>query len=166
MRLKKFARLLAEDYQGEIKIKSSTKTFKTFNLYDLKVTDLVDLERFLQENDFYNFCRIFVNRKWWQTIHFHNLPLILKDYREQNEKIKEDNQWIFNPPRYGEPEQETIGSELRKEFVEEFGSYAVLMDKIQAWDRTGFKNIEQWKSSEFFFWANYLSGQKIVENVK
>jgi len=29
-----------------------------------------------------------------------------------------------------------------------------------------YKDVEQWKVREFFFWANYLKGQKIVENVK
>jgi hypothetical protein len=29
-----------------------------------------------------------------------------------------------------------------------------------------YKKVESWKLGEFLFWANYLSGQKIIENVK
>ena len=81
-------------------------------------------------------------------------------------ELIEDNDFIFNPPQYGEPTKETIGSELRKEFVDRFGNYVVLMDMVCKGDFTRYKSVEQWKVSEFFFWANYLTGQKIVKKIK
>ena len=91
---------------------------------------------------------------------------ILIDYQQQKEKLYENYPYIFNPPQYGEPEKETIGSELRREFVEEFGNWVVLTDVICKGNLTRYKEVEKWKLSEFLFWANYLTGQKIIENVK
>lgn len=145
---------------------STEDVFKTRNILDLTFSEFVDAERYLERSEYVNFCRIFVLKKWWQCIYFHNLEPIVKEYGRQKKEIIELYPYIYNPPAYGEPEKETIGSELRKEFVKEFGSYVVLMDKVMAWDKTGFKAIEKWKVSEFMFWANYLIGQKITENVK
>jgi len=88
------------------------------------------------------------------------------EYARQKKELIEENDFIFNPPQYGEPQKQTIGTELRSEFVERFGNYVVLMDVICKGDMTKYKEVEQWKVRDFFFWANYLKGQKIVENVK
>lgn len=172
--LKKFAKL---QEQGEnVKVNFWTammlhkipkdRNFRTFDLEDLTVSQIVDLERFFIEQDYFNFCRIFVKKKWWQTVYIHNLSFVLEDFSKQKERLKENHYYIFDPPVYGEPEKETIGSEVRKEFVEEFGDWVVLMDVVCKGRLSDMKKIEQWRVSEFLFWANYLTGQKIVENVK
>lgn len=142
------------------------RKFKTHNILDLSFADFVDLEFYIENEQFYKFSTIFVKKFFWQTIYINELEDIVKEYARQKALLVEDNDFIFNPPQYGEPQKETIGSELRKDFVQRFGNYVVLMDVVQSWDGTGWKEIEKWTVRDFFFWANYLRGQKILENVK
>jgi len=168
--LKHFARLQSQGdkvksnfWNNLLRFNFSNKKFKTNNIEDLLFADFVDAERFVEEQNYYDFCRIFVKSK---KIYIHNMASILIDYQSQKEKLYENYPYIFNPPKYGEPEKETIGSELRKEFVQEFGNWVILTDVICSKQNVSFKEVEKWKVSEFLFWANYFSGQKIVENVK
>jgi len=170
--LKHYAKLLSKGEKAKgsfwinrLLLKESNKKFNTKNIEQLTFSDFVDCERFLEDADFYNFCRIFVKIKWWQTIYVHNLKSIVSDFGLQKEALKEKYYYIFDPPQYGEPAKETIGSDIRKDFVDEFGNWVVLMDLVCK-NKADYKIIEQWKFEEFLFWANYLSGQKIVENVK
>lgn len=172
--LKKFAKLQRQGESVKVsfwiammlhKIPKDGK-FKTHNLEDLTVSQIVDLERFLFDEDYYSFCRIFVKKYFWQTVYIHNISFILEDFVKQKERLKENHHYIFDPPIYGEPEKETIGTEVRKEFVEEFGDWVVMMDVVCKGRLADYKQVENWKVSEFLFWANYLTGQKIVENVK
>ena len=164
--LKHFARLLAQGDKAKVNwwinrllLKTSNKKFKTNNIEDLLLADFVDAERFFEEQNYYDFCCIFVKSK---RIYIHNMTSILIDYRSQKEKLYKNYPYIFNPPQY----EETIGSELRKEFVQEFGNWVVLTDVICSKQNVSFKEVEKWKVSEFLFWANYISGVKILENVK
>lgn len=171
--LKHFAKLLE---QGEtvkanfwvlrLLNKKIKDRFKTKRLEDLTVSQIVDLETYFKENDYYNFCCIFVSKRWYQTVYVHNLEPIILDYAKQKEFLRECHPYVYDPPQYGEPQQETIGSELRKEFVEEVGDWTVLMDLVCKGRLADYKKVEQWKVSEFLYWANYLSAQKILENVK
>lgn len=168
--LKHFARLQAQGEQvksnwwiNRLLLKTSTKKLKTKNIENLSFGDFVDCERFKQEQNYYEFCCIFVKRK---RVYIHNMLQVLMDFEEQKERLYENYPYIFNPPQYGEPEKETIGSELRREFVEEFGNWVVLTDVICSKQNVSFKEVENWELSEFLFWANYYTGQKIVENVK
>jgi hypothetical protein len=173
IRLKHYQRILE---QGEsapnnkwityLLLKQSNKAFKTRDITQMRFVDFVDCERAIEDKDFYNFCRIFVRRKWLQVIYVHNLKLIVEDYAKQKAELIEQYRWVFDPPQFGEPPKETQGSELRKDFVNEFGSYIVLMDLICNTDITRYKEVEQWKLEEFMFWANYKSGQRILETVK
>lgn len=146
--------------------KTSEKKFRTHKIEDLTFENFIDLENYLSDQNFNDFCRIFVRKKFWQTVYVHNLPLIMQDFADQKKELFENYYWIFDPPQYGEPEKETPGTEVRKEFVEEFGSWVVLMDKVCRGHLVDYKQVEQWKFGEFLFWANYLSGQRIVENLK
>lgn len=144
----------------------STKRWRTVKIKSMPFHLFVDLERFLEESNYIDFCIIFVKKFFWQKIYVHNLYTILEDYGKQKTELFEQYQWVFNPPQYGEMQQETIGTDLRKDFVKEFGSYVVLMDVVCKGDITKYKEVEKWTVEEFLFWANYLSGQKIIENVK
>jgi hypothetical protein len=140
--------------------------FKARELNDLSFSDYVDLKRFYAAEDYINFCRIFAIVKWWQVIYVHNTGPLMTEYARQNEEITERNYYIFNPPQYGEPAKETIGSELRNEFVLEFGNDTIITDKLCKGRLVDYKQIEQWKTGEVLYWANYLAGQKIIEDVK
>ncbi len=146
--------------------RTSKRTFEVNDIQELTFDQFVDCENFIENEQFKDFCTIFVKRKWWQTIYLHELESIVLEYASQKAELIEANDFIFNPPQYGEPQKQTIGSELRTEFVERFGNYVVLMDVVCKGDMTKYKEVERWKVRDFFFWANYLKGQKIVENVK
>ena len=146
--------------------RNSKRTFKVNDIQELTFDQFVDCENFIENEQFKDFCTIFVKRKWWQTIYLHELEAIVLEYARQKAELIEENDFIFNPPQYGELQKQTIGTELRAEFVERFGNYVVLMDVVCKGDMTKYKEVEQWKVRDFFFWANYLKGQKIVENVK
>lgn len=172
IRLKKFERLKDKPElklniitQLQFMVKSNY-VFKTNKIQDLTFGDFVDCENFIESEQFNNFCAIFVKRKWWQTIYLHDLEPILLEYAKQKAELIEENDFIFDPPQYGEPQKETIGTELRKDFVERYGSYVILTDVVMKWANVSYKELEKWKVSEFFFWANYLTGQRIIENVK
>lgn len=146
--------------------KKSNKKFKTKQIQDLSFSDFVDCESFLRDENFKDFCSIFVVKNFFDTVYFHNLPLIIEEYSKQKAELIEQNDFIFDPPQYGEQSKETLGTEVQKEFVERFGNYVILMDVVMKWDKSGYKEIEKWKVKEFFFWANYLKGQQLIENVK
>lgn len=171
--LKEYERLLKlgdkaypSQWTKRLLLKPHVDKFKTKNILDMTFSEFVDMERYRERTEWDNFCRIFVVKKWWQCVYFHNLEPIVKEYGRQKQEMADLYRYVYNPPVYGESQSETNGDELRKEFVQEFGNLVVLMDKVMSWDKTGFKAIEQWKVSEFFFWANYLTAQRIVENVK
>ena len=171
--LKHFAKL---QQQGD-KVKESKRTlrllqhpqtdrFKTRRLEDLSFSDYVDLKRFYATEDYTNFCRIFAIVKWWQIIYIHNVTALVEKYKEQSDEIVQKYYYALDPPEYGEPANETPGASLRRQFVIDFGNEVILTDNVMRWSNCSYKELEQWKVNEFLFWANFLAGQKIVENVK
>lgn len=171
--LKHFAKL---SQQGdEVKVnrltayllkKKQVSKFKTRQLEGLSFSDYVDLKRYFDSEDYSNFCRIFVVKKWWQIIYMHHTVAIVEQFGKQKNQLTEKYYYVFDPPIYGDPQKETIGTEVRSEFVQEFGNDVIIMDVLMRWSNCSYKEIEQWKVSEVMFWANYLYGQKIVEGVK
>jgi hypothetical protein len=146
--------------------KPKVNKFKTKQLKDITFSDYVDLKRYFETEDYYNFCRIFAVKKWYQTIYVHHMDAILIEYKKQSDELIAEYYYVFDPPVYGEPGKQTIGSDLRNDFVQEFGNDVVIMDVIMRWENCSYKDIESWKLSEVLFWANYLIGQRIVENVE
>jgi hypothetical protein len=140
--------------------------FKARQLAELSFSDYVDLKRFYLAEDYLNFCRIFAIVKWWQVIYIHNTGPLMEEFARQTKELTERYYYIFNAPQYGEPAKETIGSELRTEFVAEFGNDVIITDRLCKGRLVDYKEVEKWKTSEVLFWAHYLAGQKIVEDVK
>jgi hypothetical protein len=145
--------------------KPQVDKFKTRQLQDLTYSDYVDLKRYKDDKDFYNFCRIFVIIKWWQVIYIHHTTAIMTEYARQQEEIFDRYYYYFKPPQYGEPAKVTPGSELRSDFVLEFGYEVIVIDIVMRWANCSYKDLEKWKTNEVFFWGHFLRGQKIVEEV-
>jgi hypothetical protein len=146
--------------------RTKIKRYKFNNIQDLIFDDFVECENFIENEQFKDFCYIFVKRKWWQTIYLHELESIMIEYARQKKELIEDNDFIFNPPQYGEPSKQTIGTELRSEFVERYGNWVNVADTVCKGFHVNPKDVEKWKVQDVMFWANYLKGQRIVENVK
>jgi hypothetical protein len=149
--------------------RTKVKKYKFNNILDLEFDKFVDCENFIESEQFKKFCTIFVKRKWWQTIYLHELETIVLEYARQKQLLIEENDFIFNPPDYSDPSKELpkgIGLELRKEFVERFGNWVNIADTVCKGFHVSPKEIENWKLQDVIFWANYLKGQRIVENVK
>ena len=154
---KKEAKQLAEVIDGG---------FECRKVLELSLGSFVDAERHLVELDYYSFCRIFVKKKWYKPIRISHMTAILLDFKTQKEEIKDTYRWVFDPPSYGKPAEESVGSQLRADFVLEFGNLVVLTDLLISKMGVSFREVETWSVEDFFFWANYYSSQKIVENVK
>ena len=89
--LKHFARLQAKGDQVKVNwwinrllCKTSNKKFKTNKIEGLTFNDFLECERFIEEQNYYDFCRIFVKAK---RIYIHNMPLILIDYHQQKQLL-------------------------------------------------------------------------------
>jgi hypothetical protein len=145
---------------------TKVKKYELNNIKDLTFDKFVDCENFIEIEQFKDFCSIFVKRKWWQTIYLHEMESIVLEYARQKAEIIEENDFIFNPPQYGEPSKETRGSELRSEFVQRYGNWVNIADTVCKGFHISPVKLEKWKLQEVMFWANYLKGQRIVENVK
>jgi hypothetical protein len=162
---KRFAKLLKEGKEGVMS--KQVDKFKVKQLQDLSFSDYVDLKRHFANEDYHNFFRIFVDKKWYQVVYMHHSLAIAAEFKRQKDEIEESNYWIFNPPQYGEPSKESeVSKSLRADFVEEFGNDVIIVDVIMRWSNCSYKEVEQWKVSEVMFWGNYLYGQRIVEGVK
>lgn len=146
--------------------RTKIKHYSFNNIKELTFDKFVDCESFIESEQFKEFCTIFVKRKWWQTIYLHEMETIVLEYARQKAELIEENDFIFNPPQYGEPSKETIGSELRTEFVQRYGNWVNIADTVCKGFHISPVKLEKWKLQEVMFWANYLKGQRIVENVK
>ena len=173
MRLKRFEQLTAMGDKATATKKEIRQmqevvdgNFKTKDILKLTVSELVDAEHYLIDFQYSEFCRIFVKRNWLKPIRVCHLQAIATDFKKQKDELIERFVWVFNPPQYGEPPKESPGNELRKDFVNEFGNYVVLTDMLISKMGVTYLEIEKWNVESFFFWANYYSGQKIIENVK
>lgn len=161
MTLKEFQKL-----DRNTPIAQSSKKWRTKNIKDLPLHLFIDCERYLEDYNFIDFCAIFVIKYPWQIIKAKHLYSICNDFGKQKAELFEEYTWAFNPPVFGEVSAPTAGDELREDFVKEFGNWAVLIDRVCKNDITKFKEVEQWTVEDFLFWANYLSGQLILANVK
>jgi hypothetical protein len=172
MKLKRFEQLRLQDNREATKreVKQMTAVidggFTCRKILDLELGQMADAERHLADFDYSAFCRIFVKRKWYKPFRISHMTAIISEFKVQKDELREMFSWVFDPPSYGEPAKETVGSDLRNEFVNEFGNYVVLTDLLVSKTGLSYKEIERWSVEDFFFWANYYSGQKIVANVK
>jgi hypothetical protein len=146
--------------------RTKVKRYKFANIQELTFDNFVDCENFIENEQFKEFCTIFVKRKFWQTIYLHEMESSVLEYARQKKELIEENDFIFNPPIYGEPPKPSNGNELRSEFVERFGFWVNVADTICKGFHVNPKEVEKWRVQDVMFWANYLKGQRIVENVK
>lgn len=147
-------------------LRKPNKIFRTRNIENMKVCDFISAERALSNKEFEEFVKLFVLKFPWQKVYVHNLEPICSKFKEQIANFVEIYTYIFGQNNIVSTEITSTGYEKRKDFVSEFGNYVVLMDLVCGGNISNYKKVEQWKVHEFMFWANYLTGQKIIENIK
>jgi len=94
---------------------------------------------------------------------------IVEDYARQIEQVKEDFEFIFNPPPMPstiESQLNSIGDEYRKEFAEMYGGWVELVYLISKGDPMKHLEVMEMRTQDFLFWGNYLLHKKFVENIK
>ena len=95
--LKKYQKLLAQGDKAKLTIKQaksfdevSKTVFKFKTVSDLTVLQIVDCENYIKNADFVSFCRIFVVKKWYQTIKYNDLHSILLNFSDQKQVMFEN----------------------------------------------------------------------------
>jgi hypothetical protein len=95
---------------------------------------------------------------------------IINTYATEIAAIKEDYEFIYNPPQLPstiEQQLTTIGDEYRKEFAETYGGYVELIYLLTGGDWLRRKEVtHEMTTQEFLFYGNYLLHKKYVENIK
>jgi len=94
---------------------------------------------------------------------------IVEDYAIQIEQVKEDFEFIFNPPPLPstiENQLNSIGDEYRKEFSEMYGGWVELVYLISTVFQYKPDEVLEMRAQDFLFWGNYLLHKKYVENIK
>lgn len=95
--------------------------------------------------------------------------LLLQIYSSQLKKIKDDYEFVYNPPEMPSSTEEsvqTIGDEYRKEFAEMYGGYigmTLIICKIFPYTP---EQVMQMKAKDFLFWGNLLLHRQFTENIK
>jgi len=136
-----------------------------FGIADKKAGDFIDLENYFKTENWHNFFVTLTG----DIPRENTYEKILKDYLAEVVELKEQYEWIYNPPQMpsnSEEQKQTYGMELRKEFAEHYGGYTELVYLICNSDITKVSKVMEMKTSEFLFWGEYLLRKRIIEQVK
>ena len=136
-----------------------------FGIAERKAGDFIDLENYFKTQNWDKFFVLLSN----DIAREETYEQILKDYIVEVVELKEQFEWIYNPPQMpsnSEEQKQTYGSELRKEFAEHYGGYTELVYLICNGNITKVDKVFKMKTSEFLFWGEYLLRKRIIEQVK
>jgi hypothetical protein len=92
--------------------------------------------------------------------------LVLKEWREFSTNLKEQYEYIYNPPVRVQPNEMTQGSIERQAFSEHYGGYIEMVYLLTKGDFTKFDYVMTWDLHRFLFQAEYLLRKRDVENLK
>jgi len=141
--------------------------FKTIpSLAKCRVGDFIDLENYLVDENFEAFVKLYLNKNNLESFYIEDLKAVLLKYRKESEALKERFPNVYNPQSYGLPGEQTQGSELRREFAEEYTGYMMMLDLICVGDFTKSDQVLDWETDKFLHFAGYLMKRKSIENIK
>lgn len=142
---------------------------------ELKAGDFIDLQEYAKALSVESEDSINIIEKFYLLL-MDRMPStekecfeIVEEYAKQIEQVKEDFEWIFNPPPLPsttESNLNTTGDEYRKEFATIYGGWVELVYLISRGDVLRHSEIMEMKCQDFLFWGNYLLHKKFVENIK
>lgn len=145
------------------------------NITDLKAGEFIDLLEYSKELVTPNENSIEIVEKFYSLL-LGRMPTsetelfeTIKDFDRQVEEIKEQFEFIYNPPPLPttiEQTQPTIGDEYRKEFSEIYGGYVELVYLLCSVFKYKPNEVLEMKCQDFLFWGNYCLHKKYVESIK
>lgn len=150
-------------------------TFKSRFKFDVSFTKagrLIDLETLLIERNFKGFFELVLKKKYfWQKIDVNKLSYqegtyIIQKFYELIAPVKEQHEWIYNPPFVSYGGGVTQGSIERDNFTKHYGSYIELVYLIANCNALNFKQVYEMDYKEFLFLGEYLLRKKYVEALK
>ena len=157
-------------------LKTDPKTISMHYKLDLdfsKAGYFIDCDTFINENMIIEFLELVVKRKyfWSRKVNLERLSIsqvevIVNQFREIAQEIKERHEWIYNPPMFGGVSEITEGTEERQAFAEHYGGYIEMTYLIAGGDVSKFDDITNWSLDKYLFLGEYALRKRTVENLK
>jgi hypothetical protein len=143
-----------------------------FRIKDLKAGEFIDIDNYYREFEtgdnnsellFFDILKIEKPTNQQEYLDF------FKEYEIQMTEIKENYEFVYNPPPLPSTlstEQNTIGTEYRKEFSQMYGGYVENVYLLSTIFHKLPNEILEMNALDFLFWANYLNHKKWCEQIK
>ena len=141
-------------------------TFKT-------AAKFIDCDTFLKDEQVLEFLELVLKPKnFWSKVNLSELSVaqveyIVGKFLEVAAEIKEDHEWIYNPPMFASGNSEiTQGTEERQDFANYYGGYIEMTYLIAGGDVSKFDEITNWSLDKYLFLGGYCLRKRTVENLK
>ena len=161
------------NYSAPLKqICTSLKLYLTIKLFSIDVSfkkagRFIDLETFIKDENDKEFIKATIKNR----IPFINVPEVVKRYAialymiESNE-VKENFNWIYNPPTFPSEGETTQGSIERENFSNDYGGYMEMVYLCSGMNPQNWDLVFEWETTKFLFLSEYLLRKRTVENLK
>jgi hypothetical protein len=133
----------------------------------------IDCDTFVNDNMIVEFLELVVKPKyfWSRKVNLERLSIsqvevIVNQFREVAQEIKERHEWIYNPPTFGSVAEITEGTEERQAFAEHYGGYIEMTYLIAGGDVSKFEEVTNWSLDKYLFLGEYCLRKRTVENLK
>jgi len=141
-------------------------TFKTAGKF-------IDCDTFLKDEQVLEFLELVLKPKnFWSKVDLSVLSIaqveyIVGKFHEVAAEIKEEHEWIYNPPMFASGNSEiTQGTEERQDFANHYGGYIEMTYLIAGGDVSKFDEITNWSLDKYLFLGGYCLRKRTVENLK
>jgi hypothetical protein len=132
----------------------------------------IDCDTFIKDEMIIEFLGLVLKPKYfWQKVKVELLSIAQVNYivglfNEKVSPIKEQYEWIYNPPMFGGNSEITQGTEERQEFANHYGGYIEMTYLIAGGDVSKFEDITSWNLDKYLFLGEYCLRKRIVEGLK
>lgn len=133
----------------------------------------IDCDTFLNDGMVLEFLELVLKPKyfWSRKVNLEKLSIsqvemVINLFRDKVEPIKEDHEWIYNPPMFNGSTEVTQGTEERQDFAQHYGGYIEMTYLIAGGDVSKFDSITNWSLDKYLFLGEYCLRKRTVENLK
>lgn len=88
------------------------------------------------------------------------------EFFESVAHFKEKYEWIYNPPMVGDVMKATVGHQLRREFQDNYGSYAEITYLIACGDAQRFEEVNNMTLENYLSLGEYLLRKRTIESIE